>query len=166
MRKLIPALLITLFFSGISAAQTTFEVPQKVVLESDSDYPKYNNDIINAAKWLEETDLNKETAKRKEVNAFVIKWISGTPDISVAITESLTKLFGENNELMVVYLASYSKEFLENKNATDATATKAALISIIKVYKKGIAITKNKDMDKAVKAYDENKLDKYMADKL
>jgi hypothetical protein len=33
---------------------------------------------------------------------------------------------------------------------------------MIKVYKKGISLNKNKEMEKLVKMYDENKLDEYI----
>ena len=164
MKKFILSLSIAFLFSLHINAQTKFDVPKNVQLKAGSDYPKYKDDIINAAKWLEETDLDKDIAKRKEVDAFIIQWISGTPDITVAVTEGHTKLYGDNTELMIVFLASYSRNFLENQNATKETATKAGVISMMNVYKKGIAIAKNKEMEKAIKANDNGKLDKYITD--
>lgn len=166
MKNLILTISLIFFLSISLNAQTKFEIPENLSLKTNSDYAKYNNDVVNAAKWLEETDLDKETAKRKQVNAFIIQWVSGTPDISVDITERLTKLYGENTELMVLYLASYSRNYIENKDATKFTAMKAGLISIINVYKKGTDIVKNKEMNKAVKANDNNLLDKFITENL
>jgi hypothetical protein len=146
-----------------AASQTTFEMPENVQLKSDADYAKYETDIINAAKWLEETDLDKETKKRAAVNAFVMNWLTGAPNVTVDITQPILKLYQGNTELLAIYLGGYSREFLANKNsATKRTATKAGLISMIKVYKKGISLNKNKEMEKLVKMYDENKLDEYI----
>jgi len=97
-------------------AQTIFEVPQNVELSSKDDYAKYEPAIIDAAKWLEATDLDKEADKRKEVNSFVLRWVSGSPTISIDITEKLAKLYGKNAQLLGIYLASYARNFLENKN--------------------------------------------------
>ena len=76
-------ILLTSVFATINFAtlngQTKFEVPQNVELKSKEDYSKDETTIIDAAKWLEETDLNKETEKRQQVNSFVIQWISGSP---------------------------------------------------------------------------------------
>ncbi|MBD0331996.1 MAG: hypothetical protein ICV66_05015 [Chitinophagaceae bacterium] len=146
--------------------QTKFEVPQNVELKTKDDYAKYETAISEAAKWLEETDLNKETEKRQQVNAFVLQWVSGSPTINVDINEQLGKIYGKNAQLLGVYLASYARNFLENKSAaTKFSATKAGLISMMNVYKKGIEISKSKEMDKLIKLTDENKLDDYINEK-
>ncbi|MES2288015.1 MAG: hypothetical protein V4547_20175 [Bacteroidota bacterium] len=157
--------LTILIFKNISA-QTTFNVPQNVELKADEDYAKYEKDIVAATKWLETIDLNKETEKRKETNAFVLKWITGSPTISISLTEQLQKIYGKNAELLLIYMASYASFFLENKStATAFTATKAGLISIMNVYKKRIEISSNKEMDKLIKLNEEGKLDNYIKDK-
>ena len=146
--------------------QTKFEVPQNVELTSKEDYAKYEPAIIDAAKWLEETDLNKEAEKRQQVNAFVLQWVSGSPTVNVDINEQLGKIYGKNAQLLGLYLASYTRTFLENKStATKFLATKAGLISIMNVYKKGIEISKSKEMDKLIKLTEENKLDDYINEK-
>ena len=146
--------------------QTKFEVPQNVELKTKDDYAKYETAIIDAAKWLEETDLNKEADKRQQVNAFVLQWISGSPTINVDINEQLGKIYGKNVQLLGLYLASYARNFLENKStATKFSAIKAGLISMMNVYKKGIEISKSKEMDKVIKLTDDNKLDDYINDK-
>jgi hypothetical protein len=156
--------LLFLLTSILSAhAQTRFEVPQDVQLNAKDDYAKYEPAIIDAAKWLEETDLDKEADKRKEVSSFVLKWISGSPDVDVELTEKLAKIYGKNFQLLTIYLASYARYFLENKNtATRFSATKAALTSMMNVYKKGIGISKSKEMEKLIKLTDSNKLDDYI----
>ena len=156
-------LIFTLTSVLVVRAQTTFEVPQNVELKSKGDYTKYEPQVIDAAKWLEQTGLDKEIDKRKEVTSFVLQWISGSPTISIAITEKLAKIYGKNGQLLGIYLASYARNFLENKNtATKFSATKAGLTSMMNVYKKGIGITKSKEMDKLINLTDENKLDDYI----
>jgi hypothetical protein len=163
MKKLLLSFAFVALITFSAIAQTKFEMPQNIQLKSDADYAKYEADIINAAKWLEETDLDKETKKRQEVNAFVMNWLTGTPNVSVDITEPILKLYEGNRELLAIYLASYSRNFLENKtSATKLTAIKAGLTSIVNVYKKGIALNKNKEMEKLVKSYDQGKLDEYI----
>jgi hypothetical protein len=162
MKKLLIAFAFTTFGIITGTSQTTFDLPENIELKVESDYAKYENDVVSAAKWLEETDLNKETDKRKKVDAFIIEWISGTPNITVEVNHSLIKLYDKNNELLVLYMASYSRHLLENKNTSQTNAIKTGIISMINVYKKGIAITKSKEMEKAIKAFDENKLEEYI----
>lgn len=146
--------------------QTIFEVPQDLELKTKEDFSKYETAMIDAAKWLEETDLNKEEDKRKQVNFFVLQWVSGSPTVSVELTQQLSKIYGKNVHLLGVYLASFSRNYIENKTtATQFSATKAGLISIMNVYKKGIEISKNKEMDKLIKLTADNKLDDYINEK-
>jgi hypothetical protein len=145
--------------------QTTFEVPQNVELKSREDYAKYENAIIDAAKWLEETDLNKEIDKRQKVNAFVMRWVEGSPTVNILITEKLIKICDKNTHLLGLYMASYSRFFLEHKGtATNLSAAKAGLLSIMIVYKKGINVTVNKEMDNLIELTNENELDEYIDD--
>jgi len=164
--KLITLIFILAITTTTISAQTKFEVPQNVELKVKEDYAKYETDMINAAKWLEETDLDKETVKRKEVGNFAMQWIMGCPTFNIDLTEQLTKIYGKNLDLLLLYMASYSRYFLENKTtATKPAGIKAGLLSIMAVYKKGILITKSKEMDKLIKATDDNKLDDYIKDK-
>jgi len=144
-------------------AQSSFEVPQNVQLNSKEDYAKYETAIIDAAKWLEETDLDKEMDKRKEVNSFVLQWISGSPTVTVDITKKLSKIYDKNIQLLAIYLASYARNFLENKNAaTKFSAVKAGLISMMNVYEKQIDISRSKEMEKLIELTKDNKLDNYI----
>ena len=162
MKKIIITFVLTLFAAISVTSQTKFDLPQNIELNKASDYAKYENDIVSAAKWLEETDLNQEAKKRKQVDVFIIKWVSGTPNFTIDMNQSLIKLYGDNHELLVLFMASYSAYSLENKNANKTAATKTGIVSMINVYKKGISIKKSKEMEKAIKALDQNKLDEYI----
>ena len=160
-------LVATIFFSETTVAQTSFELPQHVELINKEDYAIYESPVIQAARWLEENDLDQETEKRKEINAFVLKWITGSPSVSVVISEQIQKIYGRNVQLLAVYLASYSRYMLENKNTHDNfKATKAALMSMISVYKKGIAVHKTREMDKLISLTEAGQLDNYIIQKL
>ena len=53
--------LIALFFvlSATLVNAQTFDVPANVQLKSANDYQQYKQAVVAAAKWLEETDLDK-----------------------------------------------------------------------------------------------------------
>lgn len=157
------SLFVALLGNTALKAQTAFEVPKNFKLETDADFAKYEKDIIAAAKWLEETDLDKEADKRAEVNFFVLAWVSGSPLVSIELTSAITDLCEDNNPLLGIYLAAYSSYVLEHKNEKGKFApTKAAVKSLIKVYSKGIAIKKNKAMKALIKMDDKGEIDKYI----
>ena len=160
------SLLFIFLFSGkFSFAQAAFELPQNIELNAKEDYTKYEPVVVEAAKWLEATDLDKDAQKRQEINDFVLQWVSGSSTVSVDITPQLSKIYGKNTQLIGIYLASYSRNFIENRStATKLTAAKAGIISMMNVYKKDIRIIKNKEMDKLIK-FSDSELQAYVAEK-
>ena len=145
-------MLAAIIISETISAQTGFALPQKIQLNSKEDYAKYEKVVINAAIWLEQTDLDRDVEKRREIDVFIIKWVSGTPAFTLNLDEPLSVLTEKNPELLALFIASYSRNFLENKNsASNFSATKAALKSIALVYKKGIDVARNKQLEKLTK---------------
>ena len=144
------------------SAQVKFEVPQHVVLEAPADYKRYEKDIINAANWLEQTDLNKEHTKRKEVNAFVLSWLAGSPDVELILTPELQPVYDKNTELLGIYMAAYGRYCLEHKNAPAFDATRAGLMAIMHVYKKGINIMRSSEMEQMIAEERKHQLDEYI----
>lgn len=166
MFKLLPIVLIgilSLLQSNQVIAQGIFEVPKNVTYNTAEDYYKYDSVIVEAAKWLEFMDLDKETFKRKQVNQFVMNWLAGSPHVNIVINQKMSELIGNNKELFNIYLASYARHMIENKTrGTKFSATKAGILSIIKVYKKNIEIYKNKDLESLVAIKQDAILNEYI----
>src|SRR3984885_3974248 len=168
-----PLLFLSLLLAALSGpcihgqAQGSFTVPENPVLNSKEDYAKYEGDIINAAKWLEETDLDKETDKRQQIDLFLGKWEAGSPTVTVSIDESVGKIVDRNPQFLFIYIASYSRNVLENK-ATPNTfqAVKAGVLSVLKVYKKGIGVSRNRQLEKLAKMDQDSQIDEYILDML
>jgi hypothetical protein len=148
---------------GQILTQTQFRVPENPVLNTKDDYSKYEGDIIAAAKWLEETDLDKETDKREQVNAFLTKWIAGSPTVTVSLDELVTKIVDKNPPLLFIYIASYSRSVLLNRASPNTLlAVKDGVISVIKVYKKGIGLVRNRQLEKLSKMDQDSQVEDYI----
>jgi hypothetical protein len=144
-----------------------FKVPVNYQLKAKEDYAKYEKDIINAANWLVSNPLNENEAKRKEVSAFVVEWLIGSPTVNVEINPTINDFEKKNQGMLIIYMASSAKYVLENNYSTDMRAKhKAALHDMIRVYKEGKGIQKDKKMEKLIKSDDEGKLDEWLADNL
>jgi len=163
--RFLSIIMLILVFTTTVSAQTKFNVPANYQLNVKEDYAKYEADIITAAKWLEEIDLDRDEDKRKEVSSFVMKWIIGSPSVSVELSEKIMNLYNKNDKILINYMAAYSAYWLQNRStATKPAAVKAGLISMMNVYKKDIQIKKNKEMGKLIKLTEEGKLDQYIAE--
>jgi hypothetical protein len=166
MKKIFPAIIyfVAIIISINPAyAQKEFNLPDNIALKDKEDYAKYENLVIQAAIWLENTDMDKDPDKRKKVDAFIIKWVAGTPAFTLNLDYPAALLTDRNPELLSLYIASYARNILEDKKESgNFTATKAALKSISHVYKKGIDVARNKELEKMCKFTTEAEWDDYI----
>lgn len=162
-KKLLPIFILSFFLNINLIAQSNFEIPADNKLLTKQDSIKMGKDVIEAAKWIITTDLDKEEVKRKAVNGFVLKWYIDNIGLNMSLVEKLSEMNEGNSDLLLVYFAGASKYFIENKPSKNGfEATKAGLLSVIEVYKKGIGITKSKGLEDLTKLKEENKLDQYI----
>lgn len=147
-----------------SVKSQNFEVPENYVLKVKEDYARYEKDIIACANWLENSPLDKEENKRIEANAFLLKWLSGSPTVNVNLDAGMiVKLFEKNPHLQFIFLAGWTRYSLMNNYSNDKQMGHLeGLKSVINVYKKGAGIKKSKDLEKLVKLYDEGKLENWV----
>jgi hypothetical protein len=156
-----------LIISAKNSYGQTFEVPRQYSFKTAEDYAPYEKHIIEATKWLIATPLNEQAEKRKDVSAFVLKWVIGSPTVSVEINPIVMDFEKKNPGMLVLFMACCSKYVLENNYSKDISAkNKAALHDMISVYKKGIGINKDKKMDKLIKSDEEGKLDEWLAENM
>lgn len=167
---MIPKKILVFLFAVITAftlqAQTIPELPVGEELETKDDCAEYESTMVESAKWLEETPLNKGLSIRKDINSFVILWLTLSPTVTVVLSSQLITIYGKNDQLLPIYMASYARHYIENDSAaTKQGAIKAGLTSMMKVYGKGISITKSKEMERLMELSDE-KLNVYITRKL
>ena len=158
--------LLTLFacfmLAAINSFSQQFEVPANVVMDKKEDYANYDKDVIAAVNWLEATPIGTDADKRKSVNAFVMKWINGSPEVTIGITESQIKLFDKNPDFLLVFMGAYSRYVLQTKDASVLPCYVAAMKSVIAVYKLGGKIKKSKQLTQASEANDGGKLEDWI----
>lgn len=155
--------MMLMIITGNQAFAQEFEVPENYSFESKEDYTKYETDILASVDWLINSPLNKEMAKRKEVNTFLLAWAAGTSAVSISIDDQVSKYTDKNPELLMIFIAGWTKYSLENNHSKDLVQSQlAAYTSIIEVYKKGVAIERNKKMEKLIKIYDKGELEAWI----
>ncbi len=163
MRILQSAGLALLLFLSINLNAQDFEVPKGYELKSIADYAKYEKDIIEAAIWLKETPLKEQEDKRKEVSAFVIAWINGSPTVNVEITPAIMDFENRNPGMMILYMAGCARFVLENNYSKNVRAKhKAALQDMVWVYRAGYGIKNDKKMERLAKFDDENRIEEWI----
>jgi len=79
-------LLLSSFSLGLFSQE--FEVPKDYSLEKREDFVAQEQNVLDCYDWLMKTPLNEQTDKRKEANAFLLKWLTGSA-VSIEIKQEI-----------------------------------------------------------------------------
>jgi len=131
------------------------------------DYELYEDDVIKAVNWLIETPLGEESEARKEINAFLIQWITGTPKVTIEISQDIVTYL-DCGECLTIFMGGWAKYALESKDYDNKIkGNLAGTESVIAFYTKNKkALGKNKEIEKFVKLQKSNKLEAYIKDQV
>jgi hypothetical protein len=144
---------LTLILATISLGlfSQDFEVPENYKLDKSEDYAIYEQDVIKCFEWLMKTPINEHATKRKEANAFLLKWLSGSPNVHIEIKQEIVTFMGTSPDLLMIFMGGWAKYSLESKDFKNKIAgSKAGIESVIEFY------TRNKDFlkkDKNIEKY-------------
>jgi hypothetical protein len=126
MRRILFIAFFGLLAMGKTAIAQEYQVPQNYTLKDKGDYAKYEQDVINTVDWLQQTSWDDQPDRRKEANAFLIAWITGSPNVSISVGTPLVKLTKKNPELMITFMGAYTKYCLQHKDAQNVNAANVA----------------------------------------
>lgn len=160
--KAIGLTLILALFHFVAQAQN-FEVPKNVKLENVKDYDKYEKDVVDCVTWLTSTPINEQAEKRKEANAFLLKWLSGSAKVHIELKQEIAT-FMDNGDLLMIFMGSWAKHSIESGDFNNKiNGTTAGIESVIDFYTKNKGlIPKNKGADKYVKMKEKGTLKDYI----
>jgi hypothetical protein len=165
MKNIIPVL-FSLLISFPSFSQN-FDVPKDVHLETKEDYAQYEGDIIKAVDWLIKTPVGSEKDKRLKVNAFLLQWLTGSPNVMIEITQEIAT-FMDCSDCLMIFMGGWAKYSLENNDYADKIkGNLAGIESVIEFYNsnKGI-LGKNNAIEKYAKLKNKGKLEKHIQSKI
>lgn len=154
-----------ILFTNLLVSAQDFIVPQLPTTKEE--FIKSEPEIIAASKWLESNTIGTQKEKTIQVNAYVVKWITDSPTVSIEIdADFIVKLCEDNSQLLVVFMAGYTRYCLENNYSKDKIKCYTAGIkSAINNYALGGDIKKNKLLSKAIEADKEGKLEEWVRSK-
>lgn len=170
MRLHFPLMAFAMAITSTSLHAQDWKMPENVKLEKAEDYAKYNSDVLACIDWLETTPQTIKPAARKEANAFLLMWLTGSPDVSVELNADMLPFLGSEDhaELMLTFMGGWTRYALTDKDGgkDKLQGNLAGLRSIIKVYKDVGGVKKHKDIDKLVKLEKDGKLEGWVKEHL
>lgn len=160
----IKTLMLLLLISTNLLAQE-IEIPKDLKLETPEDYKKTEQLVLNSTDWLLKTPISENPEKRKEINTFLMKWMIGSPTVSIELVSGIVPL--ECADCLMSFMSGWTKYSLENdysKNKVDCALAGAE--NAIEFYNKNNSeLGKNSDMEKLIKQKEKGKLIKYIESK-
>ncbi|WP_430813412.1 hypothetical protein [Carboxylicivirga sp. RSCT41] len=162
MKTIIVTLILTTISLGLFSQN--FEVPKNYKLEKAEDYAPYEKEVVKCFDWLMKTPVNEQIDKRKEANAFLLKWLSGSPTVHIEIKAEIVSFMETSPDLLFVFLGGWAKYSLESQDFDNKKAgSLAGIDSVIEFYTKNKAfMPKDKNVEKYVKMKNKGKLKEYI----
>ena len=77
-----------------------------------SDYAGYTTDVHNCCDWLLSAAAGYNAPKREECTHFLMRWLEGTPQVSVIIAQGLVD--PNQPDLLMAYIAAWTRHSLDH----------------------------------------------------
>lgn len=161
MKKLCNILMFSILTINLLAQE--FEVPKNYVLKQKEDYPKYESEVLKGIDWLLQTPINSQPEKRKEINAFIVVWLTGSPDVSLEINSKIVNFMNPNPELLIIFMCGWTKYALETNDNNKITGNLKGIEAVIEFYLKNREnLKKDKKVEHYIKLKEKGELGKFI----
>jgi hypothetical protein len=165
LKKVFPLFLIMFFIAATSFSQDNALLDS--IPTTKEGFIKTEPAVINTINWLENTPINKETDKRKQLYSKFLAWLTNSPTVTVDVDAKTAPFTKKNPDLLFIFMGGWTKYTLQNNYSKDAVKCNVAGIkSSIKVYQMGNGLKKDKEMEKIIEIDSKNELDAWVASQL
>ena len=111
--------LLVLFLSVAQCYAQTLPSLKNVKLNKKVNYIETEPLVIKVVDYLYATPIDKKNPSRTEAGQFLINWMNGTPVHYFYLEEKQTDFFNTDSDLMLVYMAGFTKYVLQNPSVKD-----------------------------------------------
>jgi hypothetical protein len=166
MKKGILSAIFFILVAGLWAQE--YNVPKNYEFKDKDAYAAYEPQVKETIEWLLQSPLGKEASKRQEANTFLIAWLTGTPNVSVAVDSKIADFIKINPELLIPFMAGWTDYSLNNGYSKDnIQCTKAGLEAVAAFYRKNRGyLKKDGSVEKIEKLIEKGKLEEDIRKKL
>ncbi|MFY7669760.1 hypothetical protein ACOSP6_01595 [Tenacibaculum sp. MEBiC06402] len=163
MNKIKTLIFLLLVNANLLAQQV--DIPHDLKLETPEDYKKTEQLVLKSTEWLLKTPIGDNPNKRKEINTFLMKWMSGSPTVTIELVAGIVPL--DCADCLMSFLSGWTKFSLQNNYSKDKIkCAQAGAENLIEFYKKNkVELGKKSEIKKLIKQQKKGKLKKYIESK-
>ena len=161
------ALSLFLFFSSINtlfaqSGDLLTELP-----ETKEQFISSEKKVLASIQWLEDTPLDQEVDKHKMQYALLTAWITNSPTVTLEINATVLTFTKKNSELIMFFMAGWTRYALLNNYSADIEkGSTAGVKKAVNIYKKGVGLKKDKEMEKLVALDEKGELENWVKEQL
>lgn len=163
MKKAGLVFLLLLLFATTGFAQ---ELPnlKQVKLNKKAHFKDAEPTVLKVIGYLFETPIDSKSSNRHQAGEFLIKWMNGTPAYTFVLEDRETNFFNTDADLMLAYMAAYTKFTIENPTIKDQKELVLGAMNIVLPYLNKQEQKKNwsKELWQLNDAQQHNKLKEYL----
>lgn len=139
------------------------EIPNEYGWTLAEDYKSSESHVEKCLKWLCSSPLGEHVALRSETNAYVLTWLSGTPDYTVEVPNYFLELIGENKALLYSYIHGAAYYQMTHKTAKNQDKIELEACKVVcEMALSSEKLSKDKSLRSLLKAYKKGKLDVFL----
>lgn len=153
---------LVLSLTGMGLFAQEFEIPDTFNPKNKQEYATFEPAVLQAIDWLLDTPFNQQKTKRRAVNAFLMKWLTGSPAVSIHLKPRIIT-FSECPNCLMIFMGGWTKYSLENQDKDELKGSMAGIEKVIAFYTANKqAMGKNKAIEKYIKLKEKGKLKTYV----
>lgn len=140
-------------------------IPEDVQLEEPSDYTDQEGLARKCLAWLINTPLDEHVEKRMEVNAFVMMWLAGHPELKLDINSDVLPFIREDDTLIFPFIHGMALYQIGHPSETDTEKLHAeGLRTLAKAVRQNSCVKKTKSIKAVLKAERKDELPELVAE--
>lgn len=136
-------------------------VPEELVLNEAADYAEHKALVKKSLSWLVKTPMDECVEAREELNAFVILWLSGSPELLVDVKTSCMPFIADNEDLFFTFLHGVALYQINHRQETDPVVLHAQGLKSVAFQVRETKCPKTPELKAILKADRKNKLKEY-----
>jgi tetratricopeptide (TPR) repeat protein len=135
-------------------------------LETEADFLRYEEDVINGFLYLAKSPVTEKPKERKALSKFLIEWVLGSPTVSIEISETVAPYLEKNPEYLIHFLGGTAIYQIKTRDLTDRYKSYVAGTEFVIYFYNNNKKTlgKNKEIEKLIKLQKKEKLTDFIKD--
>lgn len=140
-----------------------FTVPEEYEFNLPEDYEKYEPKILQTIDWYLWRSKGFDEDLREDAREFFIKWLIGSPSVTVDIQPKIVNFIEINPDLLIPFMMGWTKYALSNHSKDHVKNTGAGIVTAVDYYNKNRGyLGKDKNIEEYEKMIKKNKLENYI----